>query len=86
MFKTIYNKVIKDNQQELCYFTMVNRAKSKNKELSHCDHTTQEVLTTNSWILKNPWNINSCKGILNKEEGSIRINIITGMHIQGMWS
>ena len=43
-----------------------------NKELSHCEHTTtQEVLTTNSQILKNLKIKNNSKDLLNIEEGSV---------------
>ena len=43
-----------------------------NKELSHSDTTmTQEVLTTNSQILKNLLIKNNSKDLLNIEEGSV---------------
>ena len=92
MFRTIHNKVVKDNQQEHCYLPWLIEQKSINKELSHCDHTTQEVLTTNSQILKNLQNTNISKDILNKEEGSIIAtrtvcsHTLDGLHLSGTHS
>ena len=66
MFKHVIIKLLKTTNRTLFISPWLIVQKSKNKEPSHCDHTTQEVLTTNSKYQRTFELRNNSKDILNK--------------------